>query len=471
MKEFIVRIQKVELSNFKNVEYGAFDLISNNEQDNFENSNILGIYGQNGSGKTSFISGLSILESLLSGESLPEDVINYITQGKDNSHFAFEFNIKNSKSCYIATYEFTIQKRDLLDADEEDQERNQVVVSRENLSYSMLENGNWTRRKSIINYYAGENNEEVFSPKIRFKEITQQKQDVIDDLRVAKKLAIKQSTSFIFLKDTYKQIIKNSSNEEFSAIIKALVSYGKYNLYIIDNRNTALINANIALPFTFKLMGEDTLSMGSIPIKLNSSSVIPEDIFDILKSVIETMNTVLSQIVPELFIELVDLGKQLLPDGKIGKTVELVSIKNNVKVPLKYESEGIKKIISVLHMLIAMYNNPSMTLAIDELDSGIFEYLLGEILKIIEESGKGQLIFTSHNLRPLETLQKRSIIFTTANPKNRYIRLTSVKTNNNLRDFYYHDIVLGGQKECIYEPTNSFAIARAFRMAGDPFEN
>lgn len=92
---------------------------------------------------------------------------------------------------------------------------------------------------------------------------------------------------------------------------------------------------------------------------------------------------------------------------------------------------------------------------------------MGEILKIIEESGKGQLIFTSHNLRPLETLHKKSIIFTTANPKNRYIRLTNVKTNNNFRDFYFHDIILGGQKECIYEPTNSFAISRAFKMAGE----
>lgn len=66
-------------------------------------------------------------------------------------------------------------------------------------------------------------------------------------------------------------------------------------------------------------------------------------------------------------------------------------------LPLKYESEGIKKIISVLHLLIAAYNSLSITLAIDELDSGIYEYLLGELLRIMQKSGKGQLIFTSHN--------------------------------------------------------------------------
>lgn len=110
-----------------------------------------------------------------------------------------------------------------------------------------------------------------------------------------------------------------------------------------------------------------------------------------------------------------------------------------------------------------------ITVAIDELDSGIFEYLLGELLNIISEKGKGQLIFTSHNLRPLETIDKGFIVFITTNPDNRYIRFTNVKENNNLRDFYYRDIVLGEQKEEVYNPTNNFEIALAFREAGEAF--
>ena len=118
-------------------------------------------------------------------------------------------------------------------------------------------------------------------------------------------------------------------------------------------------------------------------------------------------------------------------------------------------------------LLIVVYNKASITVAIDEIDSGVFEYLLGELLRIISEKGKGQLIFTSHNLRPLETLDRGFIAFTTTNPDNRYIRLSNVKTNNNLRDFYYRDIVLGEQSEEIYEPTNNYEIAFAFREAGE----
>jgi len=113
-----------------------------------------------------------------------------------------------------------------------------------------------------------------------------------------------------------------------------------------------------------------------------------------------------------------------------------------------------------------MFNNPSVCLIVDELDAGVFEYLLGEMLQIIHESGKGQLFFTSHNLRPLEMLDTNSIVFTTTNPKNRYIRFANVKTNNNLRDLYYRSIHLGGQKEEVYKETNSFNISRAFREAG-----
>ena len=118
-----------------------------------------------------------------------------------------------------------------------------------------------------------------------------------------------------------------------------------------------------------------------------------------------------------------------------------MSPKNSKEIPLKYESDGIKKIIYILQLLIVIYNQPSITVAIDESDADIFEYLLGEILRIISEKGKGQLIFTSHNLRPLET--------------------------NNLRDFYFRGIVLGEQSEEVYEPTNNAEIALAFREAGE----
>ena len=106
------------------------------------------------------------------------------------------------------------------------------------------------------------------------------------------------------------------------------------------------------------------------------------------------------------------------------------------------------------------------TVAIDELDAGIFEYLLGELLQIFAESGKGQLIFTSHNLRPLEVLDKKFICFTTTNPDNRYIHMKNVGASNNLRNLYFREIQMNEQDEEIYKATKKHKIIAALRKAG-----
>ena len=92
-------------------------------------------------------------------------------------------------------------------------------------------------------------------------------------------------------------------------------------------------------------------------------------------------------------------------------------------------------------------------------------------MQIFDESAKGQLIFTSHNLRALEMLEKESIMFSTTNSSNQYIHMKNIKQSNNLRDVYLRSITLGGQKEEIYKETSSLQIARAFRRAGRCVKN
>ena len=171
-------------------------------------------------------------------------------------------------------------------------------------------------------------------------------------------------------------------------------------------------------------------------------------------------------------IDVKDYGKQAMDSGEEGWKVELMSVREGKKpIPIRMESEGIIKIVSILNALIQAFGNPSICLVIDELDAGIFEYMLGELLDIFEKSAKGQLIFTSHNLRALEMLNKESIMFSTVNPNNRYIHMKNVKDTNNLRSMYIRSITLGGQNETIYEETDSLKIARAFRKAGRSLHN
>ena len=215
-------------------------------------------------------------------------------------------------------------------------------------------------------------------------------------------------------------------------------------------------------------------SLGQLKLPLDQPAIIPAIDFSIAREVINTINVVLREVIPGMEIALASLEKEFTETGDLGVRVQLVRAilnpENNetIQLPLKYESEGIKKIISILHLFICTYNSPGITLAIDELDSGIYEYLLGELLQIMQKSGLGQLIFTSHNLRPLEMLNSSSIIFTTTNPENRYVRVSGMKPSNNLRLRYFRDITLGSDGEELYQETNSIEIAHAMRKMGIP---
>ena len=131
---------------------------------------------------------------------------------------------------------------------------------------------------------------------------------------------------------------------------------------------------------------------------------------------------VLKTLIPGLSVDTYNEREILLPNGMQGMSFQLASFRNGVQIPFSCESNGIRSIFSVLSLIVAAYNNPSVCIAIDEFDAGVFEHLLGTIVKVYAESGKGLFIFTSHNLRPLEILRRNNIFFTT---KEHYLFDTS----------------------------------------------
>lgn len=485
MNRPIVKISSVEISNFKNVKNGRINF----GIENVMSSNIVGIYGQNGSGKTALINALSLLKFVLCGQSVPEDYCNYIHTDSDYASFSYEFLIQLNNNIHVKTkYAFSIKKNKRVTGNNvlfktrdgsfirlndgkrlhaaNSQIDYRISIQDENLSYMSLDGGKKERSKCVIST----SDSDVFSPKNRYDLLIGKSESVRADLIVAKKMCMSESRSFAFSAELLSAINNNNTEtdlfkDQLLAIIESLVVFGNHELFVIDTSNHALISLD-ALPMSFRYDKDKQSALGSIALPLNQPAIIPESELSLVESIVSNMNIVLKAIIPELTISIKVISTELAEDGTNGKTIELVSHKNSEDIPLKYESEGIKKIISILQLLIVVYNQPSITVAIDELDSGIFEYLLGELLQILNEKGKGQIIFTSHNLRPLETLSKKSIYFTTTNPNNRYVKMINLKPNNNLRDFYYRSILLGGQKEELYQPTDNFAIAMAFRKAG-----
>jgi len=200
-------------------------------------------------------------------------------------------------------------------------------------------------------------------------------------------------------------ITSSTGKDQANNIISAIKYFARSNLFIITNEHSASISLNF-IPLSFRMENNDGITSGDIAFDLIGTSNIDKTKYDIAIQIINQLNLVLSTIIPNLQLEIKNLGNELSENGEEVIKIQFMSVKKDMKIPLKYESEGIKKIISILSTLISMFNNPSICLIVDEFDAGIFEYLLGELLKIIEQKGKGQFFFISHNLRALETLKK-----------------------------------------------------------------
>mgnify|MGYP005774173061 FL=1 len=422
-----------------------------------DKAEILGIYGQNGSGKTAIVDALYFLQKVMVGADLDQSLEDYMTIDSDTAEIFADFNIFMDGIVFEIGYTLSLSR-----------EEKEIVINREILRSAKNENGIRTNKTTFMDYQRDQT-DVIFKPQKRLDEILEANKEIKTDLIVARKMAEKSNCSYIFGESSREIFCREYKNgfQQFSVIISSLFEFALKDLFVIRNTHSGVISANFVLPMAFRIENDNIGAKGDFAVPLTEPILVDEERKNLLETIVEQINIVLYTIIPGLQVMIKNYGKQSLDNGEEGWKLELMSKREGMKeIPIRMESAGIIKIISILNALIQAFGNPSICLVIDELDSGIFEYMLGELLDIFKKSAKGQLIFTSHNLRALEMIDKESIMFSTTNPDNRYIHMKNVRESNNLRNMYIRSITLGGQSEQIYEETDSLKIARAFRKAG-----
>lgn len=455
MDHTVVRLSLLQLRHIKNTRSG--DIRMPEVDKNRYRAGILGIYGQNGSGKTAVIDALYMVQLILMGSDLPEELYHYIDVHEDSAAINLEFLVDGEAGRFEVGYAVSLERT----------EKKGVRIAAETLYLLKTVNGKKTKKQPFISYERSDG-KAIFTPRVRLNEVLDGDKNRRATLAAAKKVAEIHNCSYIFGETSY-GILCNESGEAFkdyAFLIKALHHYMFMELFVIRNIHSGAISAEVLLPITFQMGDDSSMAKGDFVITLREPTVLPEERFEILVNIIEEINIVLSTMIPDLVLGFYDYGTVLQENGSLARKVDLVTKRGDGEIPIRYESEGIIKIISILNALIRAYNSPGICLVVDELDAGIYEYLLGELLDLFAKGGRGQIIFTSHNLRPLEMLPPESILFSTANPDNRYIHMQNIRGFHNLRDVYLRCITLGGQEEVIYTETDSLRIARAFRKAG-----
>lgn len=477
-----IRLAEIVLENFKSVKYGKIVLNCGKKHIPYgTKADILGVYGQNGSGKTALIEAISILKHLLSGQSVPSEYADCVDVESSFSKLSFTFDFQYPEKCEFPTnndirkvvYSFKLKRQIVsenvaddfssmftietsIDDESYSAPKEQVLIYDEILKVSGLICGEKTQLTPFC---------DTSKPNVYFAPITKSKYLLgeLDEnkriqLGIAKNKSETQAKSFIFARDTLALFRQHSNYSVFYQILAELHIWATLYLFVIDSKSTGIVRLNFMLPVFANRR------MQLVPI--GKRFLVSPEAYEDMKKSFSSLSMVLTQIVPGLCIDVSDYGTTLTKDGKNAHIVELIAKRGNITIPLRGESDGVRKLVSTLNLLIMVYNQQSTTVAYDEFDAGIFEYLLGEILQVIQSSGKGQFIFTSHNMRPLEVLKKDFIWFTTTDPNNRYIKLSGLGETNNLRKVYYREIAVHEHYDNLYSETKRNQIISAMRKAG-----
>lgn len=481
-----MRVESIELKNFKNVEAGRVDIL-----DTQSGAGIVGIYGQNGSGKTSVVDAFDCIQRAMLGVEQADNSGDYVGASGDELAVTIRFTttdisgnpderteIQYEMQCRADKSNRLRITSEAIKINPEDGQKRTLIehISARQSADSADDAQQWIR--------AGE-----YAPKSRWKSILAFDEEARLLFTLAEGASYTKGSSFLFareLKDAlarfqkaclgsdgqFRQGVPSTVREAFEKTVhplsKAIGSLGYFalkNLRVISTVSTLAVSANVLHLSTV----EDERHKGILrflPLDISGPVDLSVQDSEVLFHTVDTINGVLQALVPGYELRLRDLGPVVLNAGAEGRRLELMSVRNGVELPFRRESEGIQKITAITALLIDVYNNPESCVVIDELDSGVFEFLLGELLEVLSTRGKGQLIFTAHNLRALETLPAKCLVFTTTNPKKRFVRFKGHRPSNNLRDQYLRAINLGGQDESVYEQTDRFEIDSAFYRAG-----
>ena len=417
-------IKSIEIKNFKTIKDSKIEF----------KRNLSAIYGPNGTGKTAIIEVLDIMKlyfvnPFMKCETLEKKILKGISIGEKNLIIDVIFSIDEFD--YKILVEFNKYTDDSL------------YVSREELSFK--ETNSKRKFKNIVKIV---NNENLLSPEIYIENSTKNNFDILEKSILsqieggAKRFIndFANLSSYLSLIIKYANIKDNekvSIPEKLSLVMTHFSKIEKIflDMVIITLEEQALYNLNLLIPMNI----HTNKAHGTLAVNYRDSigNIYTEKEAEILEETVKEINSIFSTIIPNSKLsterKITSLeGEEL----KVG--VNIYVEREGRKLLLDQESTGVIKLVSLLSIILYYIKDKNAIVAIDEFDIHIFEYLLALFLEKVTLYAKGQLIFTAHNLLPMEKLDKESIIISTKDEKKgvSYVYLKGASVTTNLRQKY-----------------------------------
>ena len=177
------RLSRIEIYHFKNIKRAELD---------FKNS-ILGLYGQNGSGKTALIDVLDLVKTILCGQKISSDFLNMIHVDAEYSRIVVQFAMDEKERHSEIEYSFKLNRSCIYD---------------EILSYAYTDGETRVVKSKLIDT----SNSPTFSPVSKYKSLIGPSKENELDVMVIKKMVRKEFRSFIYSSE-FLEVVRNRSNE------------------------------------------------------------------------------------------------------------------------------------------------------------------------------------------------------------------------------------------------------------------
>ncbi|MGL5936251.1 MAG: AAA family ATPase [Cetobacterium sp.] len=442
-----MKILSLKMENFKNIKSSKI---------NFR-SNLSGIYGPNGTGKTAVIEALDVIRlyfNPLKTKDQSEELKNKVARliNIDSNRMILEVVFTNEDFQYKLKLGF---QKDRLNSEN-------IYVTNEEFLYREI------IKKSVFkNIITVDNNVEMIIPQINFKgkfSIKNNKQ--VEEILKSKEISLKSlyfefdklNSLFSLVYEQMKELEKEKLNTEINLF---MIHWEKMKttimtMFVVTLKEQALYNLEILLP----LKAHTENAHGTLPINFgkNRGNIYEEKIVEDLEKIIEQIGDIFSVIIPDSKLILEKKDDRIENDSK-KIAVSLYVEKNGNRICVENESTGIIKLISLLSALVYYVQDERAIVLIDELDIHIFEYLLAIMLEKLSKYAKGQLIFTAHNLLPLEKLNRNSIIISTIEKEQTaYVYFKGTSGTTNLRQKYLRSQTLCSESNISPLLLNEYAL-------------
>ena len=422
----------VKLKNFKSFGDVTFDFKRTKSSDSVKS--FVAIYGENGSGKSNFVHSLDLLcHTLVSfGRAKQVEEISEFLKNSDDGmpKEVFEHLLRDSDLMQYISACRTI------DCDEPTE-----------IEYGFLLNGyeGYYRvsfdekfKNELLYYFTGKQRGNLFN-------ITVDNNDVIDwkfngDLFASRKAEneIIDEIKKYWGKHTFLGIIKEQMREKNDSYIKE--NYSKYLLAVVEMfKDITLVSKTSNRVNTGILCNKPR----NIPCDL-SSGVIPKSEIHFLERAERILRDFFTQVyadIKDVCYEIETTGKdklryQLYVEKMIAGKVRRISFAN--------ESAGTQQVLEIVRMLLGLFCG--VTVVYDEIDNGIHDVLLNQIINSLKGEINGQLIITTHNTMLLEEMDPQSAYVIQVDymgNKEVHCMADYVQPNNNLRRKYVNGLFGG----------------------------